>query len=105
MATDPAQQYACVVCGEPADARASAECNWCDGRYHLNQRNDLEAKDCGQVWIDEQYMALQFACDNCLRERAEAPASGGAAPAKIREITGRSARGRTQVRRHYKRRD
>ncbi|HXK34576.1 MAG TPA: hypothetical protein VNM91_11260, partial [Dehalococcoidia bacterium] len=61
----------CVVCGERADAKMSADCNWCDGRYHLNQRNDVVAKDCGQVWIDEQYMALQFACNNCL-------ASGGA---------------------------
>lgn len=58
--------YACVVCGEAATAAMSAECNWCDGRYHLNQRNDVEAKDCGAVWIDEQYLALQFACQNCL---------------------------------------
>ena len=44
----------------------SAECNWCDNRYHLNQRNDVVAKDCGEVWIDEQYLALQFACNTCL---------------------------------------
>lgn len=56
----------CVVCGEAVETRMSAECNWCDGRYHLNQRNDIEAKDCGAVWIDEQYLALQFACQNCL---------------------------------------
>ena len=105
MATDPPQEYVCVVCGEPAHPGMSAECNWCDGRYHLNQRNDVEAKDCGQVWIDEQYMALQFACDNCLRDGGASPASSDPAPAKIREITGRSARGRTQVRRYYKRRD
>ena len=64
--SDSATAAACVVCGEAVDAKMSAACNWCDGRYHLNQRNDVEAKDCGQVWIDEQYMALQFACDNCL---------------------------------------
>ena len=95
----------CVVCDEPVDAGMSAACNWCNGIYHLNQRNDVDAKDCGQVWIDEQYMALQFACNNCLRERGEAPASAEPATAKIREITGRPARGRTQVRRYYKRRD
>lgn len=67
MATEPQQQtYPCVVCGETAAEAMSAECNWCDGRYHLNQRNDVEAKDCGAVWIDEQYLALQFACQNCL---------------------------------------
>ena len=56
----------CAVCGERMPLALSAECNWCDRRYHLNQRNDLEAKDCGQVWIDEQFLALQFACNNCL---------------------------------------
>jgi hypothetical protein len=78
--------FICIVCGESVSEAMSAACNWCDGRFHLNQRNDVEAKDCGQVWIDEQYMALQFACDNCLkgessprvesqRERAARPAS------------------------------
>ena len=56
----------CAVCGESIPAGMSAECNWCSGVYHLNQRNDVEAKDCGKVWIDEQYLALQFACDTCL---------------------------------------
>ena len=52
--------YFCVVCGEGVDAKMSAECNWCDARFHLNQRNDVDAKDCGQVWIDEQYLATPF---------------------------------------------
>jgi hypothetical protein len=77
MATETAPEtYDCAVCGEVAAAAMSAECNWCGRRYHLNQRNDVEGKDCGQVWIDEQYLALQFACDECLRgtdrERPEA---------------------------------
>jgi hypothetical protein len=72
MKTDSGAEFACVVCGEPATFTMSAECNWCDGRYHLNQRNDVEAKDCGQVWIDEQYLALQFACNNCLPEERRA---------------------------------
>jgi len=67
MKTDEAAEFTCVVCGDAVREAMSAECNWCDSRYHLNQRNDVEAKDCGQVWIDEQYMALRFACDNCLR--------------------------------------
>jgi hypothetical protein len=67
MATEGARgDYTCIVCGEPATFAMSSECNWCDGRYHLNQRNDVEGKDCGAVWIDEQYLALQFACNNCL---------------------------------------
>ena len=66
MTNDQTEALTCVVCGEAVGAPLSAECNWCDGRYHLNQRNDIEAKDCGQVWIDEQFLALQFACNNCL---------------------------------------
>jgi hypothetical protein len=71
------------------DPRLSAACNWCDGRYHLNQRNDIEAKDCGQVWIDEQFLALQFACNTCL--------AGEAAP------TAKPAA--SQQRRRYRRRE
>jgi DNA-directed RNA polymerase subunit RPC12/RpoP len=64
-------EYVCIVCGQPAAAAMTAACNWCGQRYHLNQRNDVPAKDCGQVWIDEQFMALQFACDNCLAGRPQ----------------------------------
>jgi hypothetical protein len=94
METDAsAEEFTCVVCGEPVAAAMSAECNWCDGRYHLNQRNDVEAKDCGQVWIDEQYMALQFACDNCLKgdvaskkapDRATSPRPASTRPRRYR---------------------
>jgi hypothetical protein len=65
MSTD-APNYICTVCDEPAAAPMTAECNWCNRRYHLNQRNDVAGRDCGQVWVDEQYLALQFACNTCL---------------------------------------
>lgn len=75
----------CGVCGERADVLMTAECNWCDQRFHLNQRNDVQAKDCGDVWIDEQYMALQFACARCLAGDATGSRGGGsAAPAAPR---------------------
>jgi len=77
----------------------SAECNWCDGRYHLNQRNDAEGQDCGAVWIDEQYLALQFACNTCLA-RDGMPAPPPAAPARARRIIVTPA----QPPRRYKRR-
>jgi hypothetical protein len=81
MTTDSSPRaFTCGVCDEPVDERMSAQCNWCDRRYHLNPRNDIEAKDCGDVWIDEQYLALQFACRTCLagpaaESRAKQPAS------------------------------
>jgi hypothetical protein len=61
----------------------TAECNWCDQPFHLNQRNDVEGKDCGAVWIDEQYMALQFACNTCL---AGADRAGTAVPPATRAV-------------------
>jgi hypothetical protein len=85
----------CVVCREPATLATSAECNWCDGRYHLNQRNDLQAKDCGQVWVDEQFLALQFACNTCLTggqpaEPQAKPSRTAAAPAARRRYRRRA---------------
>lgn len=101
MTTEPQQQtFTCVVCGEPVAAVMSAECNWCDGRYHLNQRNDVEGKDCGAVWIDEQYLALQFACQTCLDSRAAGSSPGPTA----REPAPASPPGASRPRR-YKRRE
>ena len=77
----------------------TAECNWCDGRFHLNQRNDVEAKDCGQVWVDEQYLALQFACNSCLAGTDRDPAAT-AAPVNRAPAGGVSA---TRQRRYKKR--
>jgi hypothetical protein len=57
-----------VVCGEEVDEKTSSVCNVCGGRFHLNQRNDQPGKDCGAVWINEQYLALEFACQRCLDE-------------------------------------
>lgn len=76
MATDTQPKtITCAVCGEDVPAPMTAECNWCGQPYHLNQRNDVEGKDCGRVWIDEQYLALQFACDTCLGKSDEGAAT------------------------------
>lgn len=60
------ETLACVVCREEVDEKTSSTCNSCGGLFHLNQRNDIESKDCGVVWIDDRYLALEFACQNCL---------------------------------------
>jgi len=93
MTSEATETYICVVCREHVAAAMSSECNWCGGRYHLNQRNDIEAKDCGQVWVDEQFLALQFACNTCLAGEGgggeAAPAAAGRAatrPARVRDI-------------------
>jgi len=58
----------CSQCTEPLDEANSAVCNSCGERFHLNPRNDRPGKDCGAVWINEQYLALEFACQRCLDE-------------------------------------
>jgi hypothetical protein len=93
MGTDQIEALNCTVCGGPMTFAQSAECNWCDARYHLNQRNDVEAVDCGQVWIDEQFLALQFACSNCLNG-ATAPAPPAARQVRV-----------TSERRRYRKRE
>lgn len=99
MSPNDAPTYVCNVCGGQAAAITTAECNWCDGRFHLNQRNDVEAKDCGQVWIDEQYLALQFACNACLAGTDRDPTPAAAHVERI------ATAGATSIRpRRYKRR-
>lgn len=63
----------CTVCGEVILGATLSTCYVCGEEFHLNERNDVEGKDCGQVWIDEQYMALRFACQRCLDGEAPGP--------------------------------
>ena len=80
MTPDPPRiDDTCIVCRQPVTGAMSAECNWCDSRYHLNQRSDAEGRDCGAVWIDEQFLALQFACNNCLANGGAPPPGGNVA--------------------------
>ena len=53
-----------------------AFCNSCGNLYHLNQRADMPGDDCGQVWINEEHLALEFACNVCLNPPKEEPAGG-----------------------------
>lgn len=69
------EQWSCTVCGETVDESNSSVCSSCAQRYHLNQRQNKEGKDCGTVWVNEYYLGLQFACQRCLdaAEQAESP--------------------------------
>jgi len=86
-----AETGACAVCGEPVDEKTSSVCNVCGERFHLNQRNDMPAKDCGEVWINDQYLALEFACNRCLNQPEPPPA---ARPRVLRPRLGRRYRKR-----------
>jgi len=64
--TQPLESKTCNVCGLEVAIHMEAWCGSCGLLYHLNQRADLPGDDCGQVWINEEHLALEFACDTCL---------------------------------------
>jgi hypothetical protein len=57
----------CHVCGESADSTNSVLCNHCGLRFHLKLRQNEPGVDCGNVWVNEDSLALEFACFPCLR--------------------------------------
>jgi hypothetical protein len=84
----------CIVCGEFGTESTLSTCHVCGQEFHLNERNDQEGRDCGQVWIDEQYMALRFACQRCLDGEASSSPTEERRPARA-----------ARQRRRYRRRD
>ena len=72
----------CHICGDPLTEDASATCNQCHRPFHLRLRNDdTTGKDCGDVWIDENYLSLEFACNEVVPRLARA-CSDGANPTR-----------------------
>jgi hypothetical protein len=67
----------CRVCGDPVGDRGFALCHNCDLPFHLRDREDQPGEDCGEFWVNDQYLALEFACFVCLGKR---PGSGSLEP-------------------------
>jgi hypothetical protein len=72
----------CHVCGEPLGNREPSVCGRCDRQFHLRHRDDEPGTDCGEVWISDQHLALEYACLVCLGRavefgRAEPPIASG----------------------------
>ena len=63
----------CVVCLLVVEPHMEAFCGVCGALYHLNSRADLPGDDCGQVWINEEHLGLEFGCNTCLNPPAEPP--------------------------------
>jgi hypothetical protein len=55
----------CHVCGQPLAAE-TAICNNCERPFHFRTREDSDGPDCGEAWISEQHLSLEFACNSCL---------------------------------------
>ena len=69
----------CTVCGEPAADGASALCNGCNEPFHLAVRQGSDEKECGRVWVNEQFMTLEYGCLRCLGELQGESSIDGAA--------------------------
>ena len=79
---DNQAEMRCHVCGQAIVERGHSLCNNCDRPFHLRQSEDASGNDCGEVWINEQFLALEFACLACLGKttgpgNAEPPVARG----------------------------
>lgn len=70
----------CIVCSEEALQGAAAICNRCGELYHLILTQDGEGKDCGDVWLNDDVAALEFACANCIAAQNAPPAGADPSP-------------------------
>jgi hypothetical protein len=66
----------CTVCQLAVEPHMNANCGVCGRLYHLNSRADMPGDDCGEVWINEEHMGLEFACNTCLNPPEAPPAAG-----------------------------
>ena len=69
--TSEASTTVCIVCQLTVEPYMVAHCGVCGELYHLNSRADLPGEDCGQVWINEEHLGLEFACNICLNPEAK----------------------------------
>lgn len=62
----------CHVCNTPLTGEAE-ECNNCFRPFHLRKSDAGDGLDCGRVWINEQFLSLEFACNSCLGANSVEP--------------------------------
>ena len=92
----------CTVCAAPVESGASAFCSECAEPFHLVLTNeaatgdgssgDVAGKNCGEVWLNEDFLALEFGCARCLAVARGAPPPP-AAPPPGDDATHRATRG------------
>jgi hypothetical protein len=65
-APGPADVYVCIVCAvSETQEDLLATCDGCGNLYHYNPRM-TPGKDCGDAWIEDEEIGIQFYCNNCM---------------------------------------
>lgn len=59
---------ACCVCGDKLPPVHQTICEACSGAFHFRMTESAEAKDCGQVYLDEQDCTTVFLCSPCFNK-------------------------------------
>ena len=87
---------ACQICDEPLGEHETADCYLCGKLFHLQMLQTADGPDCGDVWIDDEVLALQFACRNCLEAHAagQAPSPEAAAISQFERQIAAALQGR-----------
>ena len=60
-----AADASCSVCGEELDPKHHALCEACSQLFHLRMTENEEARDCGQVFLQEENCTTVFLCNPC----------------------------------------
>ena len=99
----PDERPDCTVCAAPVESGASAICSGCAEPFHLvltdeaptgdGSANDVAGKNCGEVWLNEEFLALEFGCARCLAVARGAPPPPPAGPPPGHDATYRATRG------------
>ena len=55
----------CSVCGDTLPEVHHTLCETCGSAFHFRMMENVQAKDCGQVYMDEQACTTLFICNPC----------------------------------------
>ncbi len=63
----------CPVCLEELAPIHQIDCVACLISFHIRMLENVEAKECGSMWIDEDSEAMVFMCNTCQVENKVGP--------------------------------
>lgn len=67
----------CPICLEELVPVHQTSCVYCEGVFHLRMKENVVAKDCGSMWLDEDSESLLIMCKTCQIECGVGPMGMG----------------------------